>query len=634
MKTLTIILAVLAGSTHAQSNFVFTPEKPKPGDIIQITYTPAGNIANTLKPVEAIAHVIGVDSEDFEDLALRKTGKSYTATISTDTAVRLIRVAFHVNNKFDNNFGEGYAIQLYQNDKPVSKSSGLLAGIYQFGDEDFGIDQNRAKAVELYEQEFRNYPNNRRQYLVFYYRAFNVINKEGVSEKVLWEIETILKDGLVTEDDYSLLEGLYAQGNYPEQSKFIELVKKEKFPQGAWHARQKIEKFFSESGFSKRIALVAEMERDVEINPNWKQYASDIVRFKATAVLDLLNEKQFEKLQREIAALPDPETRARTYNTAAWRMQIKNERPDLAQAFSKLAVDWAQKEQTSPTTKKPDYLTSRQWEKQRSSRYRDYADTYAMTLYRSGEYKQGFELATKLAITENKGKSTDKNNTYALFAEKVLRPEQALNQVADFVRNGKASDETVRVLRRLYVATGKSEVDYDGYLNALLNESRLKSIEKLKKSMVREPVAPFTIRDMYGNKVESSDWKGKVVVIDFWATWCGPCIASFPGMQEAVNKFKDHPDVKFVFIDTWEQGADKEKRVMKFITSNRYTFDVLMDNDNKVVEQFKVQAIPAKFVLDKEGNICFKATGYFSDNDKLVEELNDMIALAAGKAPE
>ena len=70
------------------------------------------------------------------------------------------------------------------------------------------------------------------------------------------------------------------------------------------------------------------------------------------------------------------------------------------------------------------------------------------------------------------------------------------------------------------------------------------------------------------------------------------------------------------------------------MTSKRYTFDVLMDNDSKVVEQFKVSGIPTKFVLDKEGNIRFKAVGYNGDNDKLVEELTNMIALAGGKEIE
>jgi thiol-disulfide isomerase/thioredoxin len=117
--------------------------------------------------------------------------------------------------------------------------------------------------------------------------------------------------------------------------------------------------------------------------------------------------------------------------------------------------------------------------------------------------------------------------------------------------------------------------------------------------------------------------------VDFWATWCGPCKASFPGMQKMVSKYKDDPNVKFVFIDTWEKGDEKQKNAAEFIANNKYSFHVLMDNDDKVVAEFKVEGIPTKFVIDKNGMVRFKAVGFDGSDDKLMTELTAMIEMAS-----
>ncbi|MDD2425907.1 MAG: TlpA disulfide reductase family protein [Bacteroidales bacterium] len=124
-------------------------------------------------------------------------------------------------------------------------------------------------------------------------------------------------------------------------------------------------------------------------------------------------------------------------------------------------------------------------------------------------------------------------------------------------------------------------------------------------------------------------------MLDFWATWCGPCKASFPAMQKAVNKYKNDPDVKFLFLHTWEKGeGDPAQNAKKYIVDNNYTFTVLMDlrdpqtKASAVASAYKVDGIPAKFIIDTRGNIRFSTSGFSMDADKAVEELSNMIEFA------
>ena len=121
------------------------------------------------------------------------------------------------------------------------------------------------------------------------------------------------------------------------------------------------------------------------------------------------------------------------------------------------------------------------------------------------------------------------------------------------------------------------------------------------------------------------------MILDFWATWCGPCKNSFPAMQKAANKYKNNTNVAFLFIDTWENAKDPKPAVKKFIEERGYNFNVLFDlkdpvsNKCPVIESFGAKGIPAKYIIDKEGNIRFQLVGFSGSDEQAVSELSEMI---------
>ncbi len=156
---------------------------------------------------------------------------------------------------------------------------------------------------------------------------------------------------------------------------------------------------------------------------------------------------------------------------------------------------------------------------------------------------------------------------------------------------------------------------------------------KLLAEMITVPAPNFTLKDLDGNVVSLKNLKGKVIVLDFWSTWCVPCKKSFPAMQLAVNAYKNDPAVKFLFIHTWETTKTPLEDVKKYIAQSGFNFQVLMDlkdgaGHNAAVEDYGVSAIPAKFIIDQAGNIVFKLTGFTGTDADALQEISERITLA------
>jgi thiol-disulfide isomerase/thioredoxin len=138
----------------------------------------------------------------------------------------------------------------------------------------------------------------------------------------------------------------------------------------------------------------------------------------------------------------------------------------------------------------------------------------------------------------------------------------------------------------------------------------------------------FELTQLDGKKVKLSSLRGKTVIIDFWATWCGPCIMAMPGMKKAQEKYKDNPDVVFLFIDTFERVAQDQWKdhVNKFVTNRGFTFmNPALDFGNNTAMAYGVEGIPAKFCIDKDGKVKHKGSGYLGSTEAVLNEMTEWV---------
>ncbi|GAA0191580.1 TlpA disulfide reductase family protein [Fulvivirga kasyanovii] len=113
----------------------------------------------------------------------------------------------------------------------------------------------------------------------------------------------------------------------------------------------------------------------------------------------------------------------------------------------------------------------------------------------------------------------------------------------------------------------------------------------------------FTLQTLDGQMVKLEDFKGKVIFLNLWATWCPPCIAEMPGIQDLYDKI-DNEDIVFVML-SMDNSAEKPK---KFIDKKEYTFPVYLPA-SRVPDVFRSPSIPTTYVISKDGKIVSKKVG-------------------------
>ena len=131
----------------------------------------------------------------------------------------------------------------------------------------------------------------------------------------------------------------------------------------------------------------------------------------------------------------------------------------------------------------------------------------------------------------------------------------------------------------------------------------------------------FELKTMSGEVVKLSDLKGKKVILNFWASWCGPCKAEMPHMEKYYKKYKESANVEIVAVNLTSAERRGLEGVTEFIDSYGLTFPIPLDEDGKVSNDYSVITIPTTFLLGTDGKLSQKIIGPMDEN--MMEELVD-----------
>jgi len=173
------------------------------------------------------------------------------------------------------------------------------------------------------------------------------------------------------------------------------------------------------------------------------------------------------------------------------------------------------------------------------------------------------------------------------------------------VEEKKKKDSLTSFVVAIWIIVGLLIIIVVGFLfynNSLQNASVGDSMQV----EVDEEAPDFTIQDLQGNPVTLSELRGKVVILNFWATWCGPCVEEMPMLTRYQAQ---HPEIVLVGINE-EEGADK---VQDFLDQNAFNYMMLLDLHTDVAKKYRIMTLPTTIIIDEYGFQRFQHIGIITE---------------------
>nr|WP_315149904.1 TlpA disulfide reductase family protein [uncultured Flavobacterium sp.] len=573
-------------------------------------------------PKEAKVRIIYNNKFDFTGggASLIKKANGYEFSLQVPDSTRYFIAAIVDGKKvIDNNKNTGYDVFLnYSKTADIGKCIVERILLINYANRSLAsklnlkLDSSPAGILSEYNKMYAKYPKMKedKSYENYLYLKESS-NKEQTKPEMMAFAKKCEKKN---SEDYLLIAArLYGHLKMADERKRLEDQIKIKYPAGNLAASNFF--FDFEQHPDKTEAYILE-----RLNLYTATFGNISIQFKDYFYLSLLriylNNKDFQKLDQYEGLLSNKKNAAGFYNDYAWELSGQDlvtpaKDIDFAEKISKRSLDILADLQKQAAF--PDDL---------NGSYNMYGDTYALILYKLNRFEEAFKYQDR--VCQQGGLDTGGKERYAAYIEKVKGLEPAKKFIEDELSKGIDSRVLLRQLETIY---GKLNLSLDNF-----KAIKAKSLEavnaNLKADIVKKygttDAINFSLKNLEGKVINLSDLKGKVVVLDFWATWCGPCKASFPAMQELVTKYKDK-NVEFLFVNTWERGKENEttEKVTTFINDKKYSFNVVFDYDDSITAKYKIEGIPTKVVIDKQGSVI----AFGSSEQDLMHLIDEQLSL-------
>jgi len=615
---------------------------PIPGATMNMTYDPKGGPLENVKNISGYAYVFNDYRWEIEDLKVKKNGAVYSADFTVPKNCAFMAFKFYGNTEnglvTDTNQDTGYMLVAFKEPKVKMPGADLAWATFrnkdfnsQFGGyfKDFSIDGD---ATEYWlKKEVADNGNRFPEFFDTYFQVLKVQKPEKFQElgnRFLGDFSKNIKG--MPEEVYLKIHHIYSYDlKNKTKADSVENIIVKQFPKGAFvrlKAYQKIMPIADATERNKAMTqFLADFPYSSEVPPSQQYFYDNIAKSQFTYYFE---NKDYKTILAMIPNMNFANLNDAYHQNISKALYLKSVEPEVIETMAVPIIKQMQAKVNDMSYMQGIYWSPNQATENAKNQLNNELVIQIRMYDILKKYKEVLETFELLPF-EKRYEKASINDIHVRALEAFNKP--IIEVLKNAARANTLSEGLTAKLKEAFLKEGKKEADFPAYLEQLKKEN--KSEEKIALIDIAAPA--IKVHGIDGKMKQLDLNSGKIIVIDFWATWCGPCKKAFPAMQQLVNNFKDDKQVEVYFISTQETKEGYKKEALAYLKEKGLKITTYFDLVKKgggtnnasftnYAQIFKSSGIPRKVVI-KNGKIRFTSEGYSGNPGQLVDELTNVI---------
>ena len=591
----------------------FAPQDPKVGDVVTAVYNPVAQGATILKPSTLTLHALILPESGVTpvlmEIPMEQSGNVWKGNFTLDRKdARLLLYQFVSGDLKDDNAEQGWSGMVHGPDGKELEGTRYWRGIvlafggYQGFKHRKDVDAAKAEIAK----ERRTFPGNYSAVNIAWYLETNPTPTEAAIGRVKKELSGELEQFRNNEEALPMVLVWLEQTGQKAKADSLRAILISENPNGRVASVARMREISNEKDPLTKTNRLEQWLADYPLK------GDELLANQRQLLMGFVQTAQYEKGYALLKSAPklDPGL----YRTLSSVMIETGVKMDQAVNWLAEGVEVVRKQDDNA---KPPFITNAEWKKNQANTLAGLLTVRGIGLSKLGRNNEAEPVLTEAYGMKN-GEDLIVNENLINVCVANAKFKEAEKLGLDCIRKAKSN---VNIVEKFRVAYKTVHGSFDGY-DKTVKAAKLEEEASLLKSGVNKPAPDFSLKDINGAPVRLNDLRGKVVVLDFWATWCAPCKASLPHLQKVYERYETYKNVAFIAMNTSERttGPKREAAVKKFMSDLKLTLPVIYDNGFATAQKFGVEGIPTKFVIDRNGNIQFVSVG-FNNGDEMVNEL-------------